>query len=459
MNNMNPIYQWNDIHSFILSSFIAKLNSLSIKYFILRNYEGLPEKNSSKDIDIIIEPGKYKKCLELLLASFKEANMSHYYIMNYERAHCVYGIDKSQLISIHIDLIEGYANKGYEILGFEELYENTISYKSFKVLKPSYDAVMLLLYKLVGVKELKQKYQDKISYIYKSDRQEILSILQRVLDKPNFIQISKDLDNSNYANIVSNALSIGRSAKKMTFKKKIFKTIIGWWKFYVEKAYNILWCPRKMQKMIAVEAPDGTGKTTFIDNVIVLIAQSFVADLSKTKVYHFRPEMLPNLGAAGEKAGVMKQDKNFTVPHRAKPAGSISSFIRMTYYWLDYVIGVPLILRKNAQFDKITIFDRYIYDFLVDPRRSRISLPYWLRCFYTRLVKQPRIVFVLDTDAETIYARKQELTKEEINRQLIEFRKLAKLGDRVHFLDASQIPDKIAREAMKIILDKFTYKL
>ena len=131
----------------------------------------------------------------------------------------------------------------------------------------------------------------------------------------------------------------------------------------------------------------------------------------------------------------------------------------MTYYWLDYVVGMPLILRKSAQFDNITVFDRYIYDFLVDPRRSRISLPHWLRRLFTRLVKQPQITFVLDADVDTIYSRKQELSKEEIDRQLGEFRKLKKFGKNVFILNATQAPEKIAEDAIQIIIDKFTHKL
>jgi len=456
---MDSIYQWNTIHSSVFSNFVAKLNSNNLKFFILRNYEGLPDNNPSKDIDIIISPGSYKRCVNLLLLSLKEADFDHYYIMDYERAHCVYGIDRKSLTSIHIDLIEGYANKGYEILNFDELYNNTVPYKFFRVLSPSYDAVMLLLYKVVGVKELKQRYRDKISQIYQPKKQEICEILKRVLDKSCYIQITNDLDNSNYTSIVSNAYLISQSAKRIAFKKDIWKTLIGWYKFYYEKAYNIIWCPKKMQKMIAVEAPDGTGKTTFIDNMVVSIAKTFVADVSKSKIYHHRPNILPNIGAVGEKVGVMKQDKNFTEPHRAKPVGFISSLIRMVYYWMDYAIGVPIILRKNAQFDKITIFDRYIYDFLVDPYRTRIKLPYWIRKIFSRLVKQPRIVFVLDADTDTIYARKQELSKEEIERQLNEFRKLSNLGEKVHFLDATQTPEKIAQDAIKIVIDEFTEKL
>ena len=143
----------------------------------------------------------------------------------------------------------------------------------------------------------------------------------------------------------------------------------------------------------------------------------------------------------------------------AKPVNTISSFIRMTYYWADYVIGMPLLLRRDAQFDKITIFDRYIYDFLVDPFRARIKLPYWIRLAFVKMVKQPKIVFVLDAPADVIYARKQELEKAEINRQLIEFRRLKDLGNKVYLLDATQTPQAIAINAVKIIVEKFTEKM
>lgn len=230
--------------------------------------------------------------------------------------------------------------------------------------------------------------------------------------------------------------------------------------FLWEKVCRVIFNMDRYNNLISVHAPDGTGKTTFIQKLGNELGFYYVCSPSDLlSIHHFRPCILPNLGAVGEKTGVMKQDKDFTIPHRAKPVGFLSSFIRMTYYWLDYVIGMPFILRKDAQFDNITIFDRYIYDFLVDPYRTRIKLPYWIRKAFTKLVKQPKIVFVLDADANTIYSRKQELCKEEINRQLMEFRKLKHLGERVYILDASQTPPKIANDAIQIVIDKFTHKL
>lgn len=457
--NTDKLYIWSSEHAQILSQLFIEFNRKGISYFVLRNHEGLPEVNYSKDVDIIIQPRKYAKARQILLEIFRRNELSHYYIMNFERAHCIFGMNPDSNISIHIDLIEGYANKGYEILSFDFLYNNTVQYKNFRILNVPLDAVMLMLYKVIGCKELKDKYRQTIHTAYKNDPEKIQDLLIQVLGQHCGNQIFEYIKNSEYDKVINSSKQINNIAKKRTFLKKTLKTIAGIIYFLAEKSWRMIICPSRFQKTIAVEAPDGTGKTTFIDNLILEIAHFFVSDISKSRIYHFRPEILPNLGAVGEKARVIKQDKNFTVPHRAKPVGALSSFVRMTYYWLDYVIGMPLILRKNAQFDRITIFDRYIYDFLVDPYRSRIKLPYWLRCTFSKLVKQPKVVFVLDADAETIYARKQELTKEEINRQLIDFKKLSKMGKRVHLLDATQPPEQIANDAIKIVLDTFTKQL
>lgn len=460
LDNMSvKLYEWDKRHELILSSFIDKLNIAGFRFFILRNYEGLPENNVSKDVDIIIDPKYYSKSKQILLQVFKEQGLSHCFQAVYEKAHCFYAMKVENNFAIHIDLISGFSNKGFEILTFDYLYSNTIRYKNFLVLNDELNAVMLILYKVIGSKQLKERYRKEIGDAFRENPLKIREILLEVLGQKIGNLIIFALQNDDFDNIVKNAKVISSSAKQKVMLKHPVKTIFGIIKFLFEKIVRMIICPNRFQNVIAVEAPDGTGKSTFIDALIYQVAHSYVCDKERCDVYHFRPCILPNLGAVGEKVGVMKQDKNFTVPHRAKPVGKLSSFIRMTYYWLDYVIGMPIIMRKSAQFDHITIFDRYIYDFLVDPRRARINLPYWVRKMFAKMVKQPKIVFVLETDAETILNRKQELTKDEIERQLSEFRKLENLGINVHYLDASKKPDEMAMDAIKIVLDTFANKL
>ena len=99
--------KWTKKHSLILNNFFNELNGQCVKYFVLRNYFGLPNVNISKDVDIVIEPGSYKRVSDLLLRIFKENGITNYKIVKYESTRLIYGIDIENNFSIHIDSIEG----------------------------------------------------------------------------------------------------------------------------------------------------------------------------------------------------------------------------------------------------------------------------------------------------------------------------------------------------------------
>lgn len=455
---MSSKNNWNSLHAKILSEVFISLKSEGLRFFVLRNYDGLPELNTSKDVDIIIEPGFFSSAKQLFIRILNEHNISNYYQMDFERAHCCFGIDVDKEFAIHLDFIEGFANKGFEFYSFEFLYSNTIDYKYFKVLNNSCEACMLLLYKLFGCKDLKPKYCERIFNVVKTEESQFKEILSQGIGDSLSLQIVNLIKFNDFENLIKSIDGLRNKSRLYVFKLQPFKTIRGIFSFSAEKIINIIICPTNKQHLIAVEAPDGTGKTTFINQLREKISYYFVADIEKTSIYHFRPSLLPNLGAVGEKAGVMKQDKNFTVPHRAKPVGKIASLVRFLYYWIDYVIGVPLIVRKGAQFDHFSIFDRYIYDFLVDPERSRINLNKSVRLYFARIVKQPKIVFVLQAEADIVYQRKKELPFEEIRRQMKEYVSLNSLFDNIYLLDASKNPDQLSLDAVRVVIDRFTQK-
>ncbi|MBW3090919.1 hypothetical protein [Bifidobacterium miconisargentati] len=452
-------YEWNDLHARILDDLLKAYAQAGVDCFILRNYQGLPERNDSKDVDVIIRPGTYRRAKAIFLDILRKHDVSNYYVVKYERVHCWFGIDVDKSFAIHIDLIEGYVNKGFELIPFDTLYANTIDYKGYRVLNDQYDIAMLLLYKVINAKTLKQAYREQISVGYARYAVQVNRILESVMPKSLLDEVVAHLAAENYDWFERNARNISEQTKKLAMRRHPLKTSARIVSFLAEKVHRIIMRPKRYRKFIAVEAPDGTGKTTFIDGLRVELAKLFVCDIEKMHVYHFRPTLLPNLGAVGEKMKVMEQDKDFTNPHRNKPASPLSSLLRMGYYWIDYIVGGWIVIRKDVQFDQFSIFDRYIYDFVVDPLRSRINLPKKLRIAFAKSVPQPDVTFVLMTDAETVYCRKQELTLEEIDRQLGEFSALERMLPNAVELDAGQTPDEIVRQAARIIVDRYTRKV
>lgn len=450
---------WSAEHRIIFNKLIKYLEMENIKYFILRNYELLPEDNISKDVDIIIEPGSYNKASKILLDIFREEKLTHYYVVRYEKVRCWLGMNTTTNFSIHIDLIEGYFNKGFEIFSFEELYKNTIKYKNFMVLNEKYDGIMLLIYKLVACKYLKDEYKVKILDSYKNNKNDFINILTKVIGAELTKKIINCIEKENFNELISYSNQISIKSKQISFKKYPIRTIRNIAQFIWEKISRIIFNYKKYTKTIAVQAPDGAGKTTFLEEISKRILHMFGDEERRIHYYHFRPTILPNLGEVGENIGVMKQDKDFTNPHRGKLASPLSSFVRMFYYWLDYIIGNSIYLRKDVQFDKFSVFDRYIYDFIIDPQRSKINLPKIIRKIFVFFTPKPKIVFYLYTKPEIIYQRKQELTLNEIERQLYELKKLANHDNNFIELDAAKTPDRIAQEALIIILNKFAKRI
>lgn len=454
------MYNWTHRHGQIFSSLIEELEKANIRYFILRNFEQLPNFNPSKDVDILIDPCKINNANHVIQHVYRKHNLTHIYLVRFSSVFCWHGMDFNCHLSIHIDLIAGYRMKGYEVFSFDELYEQTLKYNGFRVLNRYYEGLMVFIYKQFGYKKppLKQEYKDIIYNAYKQNPQ-FADDLERIIGRSLAGKITAAIAGKDFVSMLSYSKKLTTQLKKFAFKKDPIGVLSRIILFYWLKFKRIVLCRNKYGKSFAVMAPDGAGKTTFLETALDDLAFYFTKERTLFTLLHFRPGILPNLGAVGEKVKIMNQDRNFTAPHRAKPAGFLSSLIRITYYWFDYVIGWFIYTSKDIQYDRFTVFDRYSYDLLVDPGRTRLCLPYWVRKLYVRLMPQPKFTFYLDVEPDEIFRRKQELTPEEIDYQVGEYRKLVKLSRRINVLDGNRPVERIKDDAVQIILDAFCTKL
>lgn len=454
---------WSKKHGDILQTFFQELDKENIRFFIIRNFEGLPANNPSKDVDIILKHGTAFAAEKILIKVFKQFNLTHYYRVQIEESLLCRAIDINNEFAIHIDLMNGYINRGVELFSFEELYNQTIDYNGFKVLNKLYDGIMLFVYKQFGYKRpvLKQSYQDTI---YKTWEKypEFSSILNNLLGSDLFNTISQCIKNKDFDKMLTYSPDVNKKLRTYSNKQHRIINYYRKFKFIGQKVNRILLNYRKYEKSISVMAPDGAGKTTFLMSLLEMLAFYYVdatKDISRFHIYHFRPTLLPNLGEIGEKAKVKKQDIDFTNPHRAKPAGFFSSIIRITYYWLDYVLGWMLYTRKDVQYDFYTVYDRYSYDLIVDPGRTRLNIPMWIRKLYVSCMPHPKLNFFLNADPNIIIKRKAELTLPEIERQIQAFQELCKNNSNIIILNANLTTPEIVNEAIKHVINKYWTKL
>ena len=139
-----------------------------------------------------------------------------------------------------------------------------------------------------------------------------------------------------------------------------------------------------------------------------------------------RPGILPILSSV--KYGKRKAEKRAatTLPRQGQNSNFFSSMGRFLYYYLDYLIGQAYVFFRYKINGNVILYDRYYFDFIIDSRRSNISLnPSLLRLGYFFVVK-PRVNFFLYAPEEEILSRKQELSEVDIRTMTNEYQQLFK---------------------------------
>lgn len=184
---------------------------------------------------------------------------------------------------------------------------------------------------------------------------------------------------------------------------------------------------------------DGSGKSTLISHLQRNLGDFF----RRFKTYHFRVRT-----SGGSNVAVID-------PHGKPPYGMIMSMAKLVYYFIDCWISYLLKLIRLKIESTLIVFDRDFDDILVDPKRYRlssnsISLASVLRKFLPR----PDITFALDLDPAVCYARKPELTIEELERQRGFIRELAAAEPRYILIRADEKPDDVARTVSDAIIQK-----
>lgn len=195
---------------------------------------------------------------------------------------------------------------------------------------------------------------------------------------------------------------------------------------------------------VCLVGPDGAGKSALAD-ALVAAPSSFRRSV----------RIAPRGGVLPPPARLLRRElADSSSPHARAPSGHAGSAVRLTYLWLDAVLGWAIRVVGPRIRSTLLVDERGWADLVVDPRRYRISLPPALVRALGALVPEPDLVLVLEAPAPVIRARKPELELAEIERQLRAWRgHAASAPARVVRLDALRSPEAVLVQALAAIDD------
>ena len=445
---------WGKLQSKAFQMISHELNKEGIQWMVMRNYEGLPYENRSKDLDIGIAHKDFKRSHKIINNVMKNVGFTKIFYIRYQYALCstYFFDDGNNLESLKIDLIDGFVWRGAQLVDFSETYERRIKYKNFFVPSQVDDGLMLLIKPLLTGGFIKKKYIKDIFISLENDKEQFKKMYYHIFGKKISDCTWEYIDTNCFEDLITFKKKLCLAAWKNQFKRHPFSTVSKLIEHAVLEMGRLVF--RKRPTMFSALGPDGVGKSTFLEIFIQRLSELCVSDMDSLYVLHFRPNLLPNLKKLLSGKNYNESQEEFTNPHRGGKTNSLSSLVRMTYYWLDYLIGYYLKIKYKCRHNGKVIFDRYINDFLVDPERARIYLPYFIRRIFVNLTPKVDIAYILSCDANIIYERKKELTIEEIQIILDAYKKIAEKDKRYIMLDASKAPNQIVEEACRYFIQK-----
>lgn len=307
------------------------------------------------------------------------------------------------------------------------------------ILRPclAHDALLAWLTALFAGGRFNPRHRELVLEAYERDLDELGYCLQQAVGKKWKDVLVDLLEQGDPGMVVQYTTELRRALRWQKFRERPMALVLGVFQHWARE-WKLHWS--SPMPMIAFLGPDGSGKSSVIQGVNERLHRMRL----HSHMQHWRP-----YGFKGrEDLGQPVSD-----PHANKPRGIVTSTMKLGMLFWDWWSAHLTVLKHARSKNSIVISDRYYQDMLADPIRYRYGASLELAYYVFKFFPRPDKTIILVGSAEVIHKRKEEVTFNELTRQLVAYRDISQsLGVRATLIDVDQPLEEVVDEAWKSVL-------
>lgn len=388
-----------------IEKIFSTLNEQRIHYCILRNSEEV-QNGDAHDIDLSVDERDLIAFEQSLFQSAKELGWTLHLLTGSAKdrfnikCYHFYMSSGNEISIVHFDVFPTIIWKGYILLGNNILMDNIDCSSKYHRVSREVEAVTKLFVRLIYNGKVKNKYKEYIKDVFAESGEKCKSLMQLFLEK--------DLSSKIYVDVIAEQWTIIENTREACIRsiKRLCKTKkIQYLRYLIDKLNT------KPGLMVVFEGTDGSGKSTIIENLPIVLENTFPRDM--IDYYHWRPAFIKKERKNKDGTPIVVSD-----PHGQKPYGYIKSFLKFMFFNLDYIIGYYMKINLQVAKGHLVVFDRYYYDYYLDKIRYRLKISDKVITTFGKIIPKPDITFLLVGTPEVLYGRKKEISISEIKSQI-----------------------------------------
>jgi thymidylate kinase len=428
------------VKSAVAHALLGALQSECAAYCILSGYDELPE-SFDTDIDFMVSSAEFARIPGLIAGVARQTGTRLFHTVGHELSARSYSLGfqaGEELIIVQPDSSADYRHFGLLWLRADEvLAARRLHPRGFWIPAAAHEFVYYL------VKRLNKRFLDgghgaKLHRLYLEDSEGCDRMIERFWKGRNRIILARMAQSNDWSQMEASLESI-RSEMKQNSAESLGERIRTSPKHILHHFRRSV---RPTGGWIAIMGPDGAGKSA----VIEAVQKQFRFAYNKVKCFHLRPKTL----RGNNGAHVIVTD-----PHGRPPRGWWMSVIKVFFLIADYWIGYALVIAPAMRRSQLIVFDRYVYDLLVDSKRVRYGGPAWLLRLAARVVPHPDLVILLDAAPDVLWSRKQEVPFNEVMRQRDAYCKVAQALPFARIVNAAQSLPDVIRDVDAVIVEHY----